>query len=49
MLEQLARKHNEILKVAYKITGDLDIAKDVVQDAYIKLYDSQKAFEEIEQ
>ena len=47
MLEQLATKHNEILKVAYKITGDLDIAKDVVQDAYIKLYDSQKAFEDI--
>jgi len=47
MLEQLATKHKEILKVAYKITGDLDIAKDVVQDAYIKLYDSQKAFEDI--
>jgi DNA-directed RNA polymerase specialized sigma24 family protein len=47
MLEQLATKHNEILKVAYKITGDLDIAKDVVQDAYIKLYDSGKKFEEI--
>lgn len=47
MLEQLATKNKELLRVAYNITGNIDIAKDVVQDAYIKLYESGKRFEEI--
>lgn len=47
MLEQLATKNKELLRVACNITGNIDIAKDVVQDAYIKLYESGKRFEEI--
>ena len=47
MLLQLSKHHDEILKAAVKITGNLETAKDVVQDCYIKLYDSGKKFEEI--
>jgi hypothetical protein len=47
MLQQLSKHHDEILKAAVKITGNLETAKDVVQDCYIKLYDSGKTFEEI--
>lgn len=47
MLNQLSKHHEEILKAAVKITGNLDTAQDVVQDLYLKLYDSGKKFEEI--
>ena len=47
MLLQLSKHHDEILKAAVKITGNLETAKDVVQDCYIKLFDSGKKFEEI--
>ena len=47
MLEQLATKNKELLRVAYTITGNIDSAKDIVQDAYIKLYESGKRFEDI--
>ena len=47
MLEQLATKNKELLRVAYNITGNIDSAKDIVQDAYIKLYESGKRFEDI--
>ncbi len=46
-MNQLSKHHNEILKVAVKITGNLETAKDIVQDCYIKLHDSGKKFEEI--
>ena len=47
ILNQLSKHHEEILKAAVKITGNLETAKDVVQDAYLKLYDSGKSFEDI--
>ena len=47
MLQQLSKHHDEILKAAVKITGNLETAKDVVQDCYIKLHDSGKKFEDI--
>lgn len=47
MLEQLVKHHNQLLKIAYNFTGDKDSANDVLQDAYIKIYDSGKKFEEI--
>ena len=47
MLNQLSKHHDEILKAAVKITGNFDTAQDVVQDLYLKLYDSGKKFEEI--
>lgn len=46
-MNQLSKHHEEILKAAVKITGNLDTAQDVVQDLYLKLYDSGKKFEEI--
>ena len=47
MLEQLAQRHNEWLKLAFNICKNKEYSKDLVQDMYIKIYNSGKEIEEI--
>lgn len=47
MLEQLAKHHDKLLELTVRITNCKDLAQDVLQDAYLKLHDSGKKFEEI--
>ena len=47
MLDKLAQRHNEWLKLAFKICRNTENAKDLVQDMYIKVYNSGKEYEEI--
>lgn len=47
MLDQLVKHQTQLLKIAYNFTGDYDSAKDILQDAYLKIYDSSKKFDEI--
>lgn len=37
MLELLATKHKDWIRIAYSMTGDIDRANDLVQDMYIRL------------
>tara|TARA_R110000765_G_scaffold342535_1_gene432704 strand:+ start:594 stop:1133 length:540 start_codon:yes stop_codon:yes gene_type:complete len=37
MLELLATKHEDWIRIGYSMTGDMDKAKDLVQDMYIRL------------
>jgi DNA-directed RNA polymerase specialized sigma24 family protein len=47
MLEQLAQRHNEWLKLAFKICKNKEYSKDLVQDMYLKIYNSGKQIEDI--
>ena len=47
MLDKLAQRHNEWLKLAFNICKNREYSKDLVQDMYIKIYNSGKAFEDI--
>ena len=38
--EALARYENPLLRHAYMITGDLETARDVVQDTFVRLWDA---------
>ena len=43
MLEQLAKKNKKWQKMAYNLCGDYELAGDLVQDMYLRMYDiSQK-------
>jgi len=39
MLEELAKKQDKWIKMALSLCQDVDQAKDIVQDMYIKMYD----------
>ncbi len=46
-LEQLMELHTEqLFRIAYYYTKDLQIAEDIVQDVFIKFYHHQKYYEE---
>lgn len=47
MLGQLAQRHNEWLKLAFKICKNKEHSKDLVQDMYLKIYNSGKQIEDI--
>jgi DNA-directed RNA polymerase specialized sigma24 family protein len=47
MLEKLAQRHNEWLKLAFNICRNKEYSKDLVQDMYIKIHNSGKEYEEI--
>ena len=47
MLEQLAKNHDEWIRIAKGICKDNETAKDLVQDMYITMYDTGKEYEEI--
>lgn len=47
MLDKLAQRHNEWLKLAFKICKNTEYSKDLVQDMYLKVYNSGKEFDEI--
>jgi DNA-directed RNA polymerase specialized sigma24 family protein len=47
MLGQLAQRHNEWLKLAFKICKNKEYSKDLVQDMYLKIYNSGKQIEDI--
>lgn len=47
MLDKLAQRHNEWLKLAFNICKNREYSKDLVQDMYIKIYNSGKKFEDI--
>lgn len=47
MLDKLAQRHNEWLKLAFNICKNREYSKDLVQDMYIKIHNSGKAFEDI--
>ena len=42
MLERLAKKNKKWLNMAYKLSGNIHTAEDLVQDMYIKMYDLNK-------
>ena len=43
ILQELSKKHNYWLSIAYNICKDKELSKDLVQDMYLKIYDvSQK-------
>lgn len=47
MLGQLAQRHNEWLKLAFKICKNKEYSKDLVQDMYLKIHNSGKQIEDI--
>lgn len=47
MLEQLAQRNDEWLKLAFKICKNKEYSKDLVQDMYLKIYNSGKELNEI--
>ena len=47
MLEKLVKHQEKLLQVAYNFTGDLDTANDILQDAYIKIHESGKRYEDV--
>lgn len=47
MLEQLAKNHDEWLKIAYRICQCTEQSKDMVQDMYLKMHECDKPYEEI--
>ena len=42
MLEQLSKKNNKWLKMAYNLCGCYDLAGDMVQDMYIEIYEKHQ-------
>lgn len=47
MLEELSKHHNKWLSIAYNICKCDILAKDLTQDMYLKMYESDKKYEEI--
>jgi DNA-directed RNA polymerase specialized sigma24 family protein len=49
MLQELSKKNKKWLKMAYNLCGCYDLAGDLVQDMYLKMYDAneRKPFTEI--
>ena len=47
MLELLATKHDDWIRIAYSMTKDMDRAKDLVQDMYLRLHRLGKTKEDI--
>lgn len=39
ILEELSKKNKKWLKMAYNLCGDYDLASELVQDMYLKIYD----------
>jgi DNA-directed RNA polymerase specialized sigma24 family protein len=48
MLDELAKKNNKWLSMAYNLCKDYDYAKDIVQDMYLKIYDINQKYPEKE-
>lgn len=46
MLEELSKNHKHWISIAYQICKDKDYANDLVQDMYLKLYNSDKKVNE---
>lgn len=42
LLEQLAQRHKDWIKIAVSMCKDTELAKDIVQDMYIKAYELNK-------
>lgn len=42
MLQELSKKNNKWLKMAFNLCQDYDYSKDLVQEMYIKIYDIHK-------
>ena len=47
MLELLAKQHDDWIRIAYNMTDDMDAAKDLVQDMYIRLHRLGKTREDV--
>ncbi len=47
MLEELAKRNDEWLKLAFKICKNREYSKDLVQDMYLKIYNSGKELDQI--
>ena len=47
MLELLATKHNDWVRIAFSMTGNMDDAQDLVQDMYLRLDRLGKTREQI--
>lgn len=47
MLNELVKHQEQLFKMAVSICKDKDIAEDVLQDTYLKLYESGKRFDEV--
>ena len=47
MLEHLAKKHNDWVRIAQSFTGNLEDAQDLVQEMYIRVYEAGKTKAEI--
>tara|TARA_R110002074_G_scaffold332687_2_gene502968 strand:- start:1268 stop:1807 length:540 start_codon:yes stop_codon:yes gene_type:complete len=47
MLELLSTKHEDWIRIGYSMTGDIDKAKDLVQDMYIRLHRLGKTREDV--
>ena len=48
LLDELSKKNSKWLKMAYNLCGDYDLAGDLVQDMYLRLYDISQKFPEKE-
>jgi DNA-directed RNA polymerase specialized sigma24 family protein len=47
MLDELAKINDQLYKMALSICNDAEQANDILQDTYLKLYDTGKRFEDI--
>ena len=47
MLEELSKHHDKWRSIAFKICNNNTLADDLTQDMYIKLHETNKTFEEI--
>lgn len=47
MLNELVKRNDEWLKLAFKICKNADYSKDLVQDMYLKIYNSGKELDQI--
>ena len=47
MLEKLASKHSDWVRIAKSFTGNLEDAQDLVQEMYIRVYNANKTLEDI--
>ena len=47
MLYKLSKNHEEWLRIAYRICGNKEKSKDLVQDMYIKMHECNKTYDQI--
>ena len=47
VLEEAAKHQDDWIRIAYTFLHDIDLAKDIVQDMYLKVYYSGKSWEEV--